>query len=144
VLIDRHAGSLDAITRGAGQNPVAVVLRSTAEYLRAFITNESSLVGRLPSDVRKIITNLTSVLVGPARPEPYLELAKAVNAFGQAGDTSAAPPRRRLAFGTLLARAGQGSEALQKILPLLATLVLIVLFVLGRIEMNDLGGLLRP
>ncbi|WP_173063052.1 hypothetical protein [Phytohabitans houttuyneae] len=144
VLIDREARRLDSATRGLGQHPVAAILRAGAARLRHFATGEQSLVNRLPDDIRELVTTLMVVLAGPARGEPYRELATMVGAFDAEGRSAPMPRRRWPSLETALTRVGQGSEALHKVLILLLLGGVAMLVFLGRIELGDLGGILPP
>jgi hypothetical protein len=128
--------------KGLGPHPISTILRAVSRYIRQFLTSQQSLRESIPSDLIDTLS-MTLILLCQSKPtEVYQHLAKQVSAFDQDGDPAAdlqkGSQSKITAFSGRVTASLRGATSL--IIGLatsIAIIVLCVLYIRHRINMND-------
>jgi hypothetical protein len=134
--------------RGSPPHPIATLLRAVSRSIREFLGNERSLQTSIPDDLTEIL-GMTLALFGAHHDQSvYDRLARRVSAFDEHGaanvDVLEKPPGRIAHF---VSRTASGipkmALAVASIATVTAIIIALILFILHRMNVNDLLHYLR-
>jgi hypothetical protein len=134
--------------RGFPPHPTSTLLRAVSRSIREFLGNERSLQASIPDDLTELLGMTLALFGAHYDPSVYKRLVQRVSAFDEHGDANVdmleKPPGRIAHFLNLtVSGIPKITLVVASIATVAAIIIALVLFILHRMNINDLLHYLR-